>query len=392
MLDMDNICGRGEEGRDTCSLVVTVDAIKPQLTGIGRYTWEIAKRAAMLDCVSLIRYYDRGKLVGDLDGLRKGIRPPKDPWLIREIRRLASPVMKNRPRFNGAVFHSTNFFLPDRIESGVVTIHDISVLKFPETHPLDRVRQYERYFNDTLKRTAHVITVSEHARREIIEVLGLHETKVTAIHLGVDDVYRDARRIVEGAGRSNEHFYGLESDSYTLCVSTLEPRKNIDKLLTAYSHLSAEIKSKFPLVLIGAVGWLSEKLEAQIASLKSEGWLRVLGYVPEADLPFLYARARLFAYPSMYEGFGLPIAEAMAAGVPVVTSDQSSLPEVAAGAAAIVDPNDIVQFSAVLRRGLEDDEWRRDARARGLDVSDGYLWQRCVERTGEIYQRVHAAR
>ncbi|MCA8346066.1 glycosyltransferase family 4 protein [Burkholderia cepacia] len=388
---MNKASGSINEGRDMYSLIVTVDAIKPQLSGIGRYTWEIAKRAAALDRVSKISYYDRGKFVNDLDGLRKGIRPPKDPWLVREIRKLANPMMKTRPRFTGAVFHSTNFFLPDRVENGVVTIHDVSVLKFPETHPLDRIKQYERYFDDTLKRTAHVITVSEHARREIVDVLGLHETKVTAIHLGVDEAYRDARRVVEGAEQSNEYFYGLESGSYTLCVSTLEPRKNIDKLLTAYSHLSNEVKSRFPLVLVGAVGWLSDKLEAQIASLKSEGWLRVLGYVPETDLPFLYARARLFAYPSMYEGFGLPVAEAMAAGVPVITSDQSSLPEVAAGAAAIIDPNDIKEFSAVLRRGLEDDVWRRDARARGFDVSDGYLWQRCAERTGEIYQRVHAA-
>jgi glycosyltransferase involved in cell wall biosynthesis len=375
-------------GSSACALVLTVDAIKAELNGIGRYTWEIARRAPTLKSVSRVSYFDRGRFVSNLEDLRNGIRPGKEHWALRSVRYVAKPLLKNRPRFKGAVFHSTNFFLPERVEGGIVTIHDVSVLKFPETHPRDRIEHYERHFKNTLKRTAHVITVSEHAKQEIVSVLGISESCVTPIHLGVDDAYQGARARLECDAADEGLYYGLVRDGYTLCVSTLEPRKNIDKLIDAYGRLPTKLRTRFPLVLVGAKGWLSEKLERQIEDVKRQGWLHVLGYVPEADLPRLYARARLFAYPSMYEGFGLPVAEAMAAGIPVITSDRSSLPEVGGGAVGLFDPDDIDQLSGALLRGLEDEVWRTETVRRGSAVAARYAWQSCVERTGEVYGKV----
>jgi glycosyltransferase involved in cell wall biosynthesis len=139
----------------------------------------------------------------------------------------------------------------------------------------------------------------------------------------------------------NPEAYGLSHGSYSLCVTTIEPRKRIDSLLAAYARLPEKLRVVYPLILVGGKGWRSEHLHQAIDAAANAGWLHYLGFVPEDDLPALYAGARLFVYPSSYEGFGLPVIEAMASGVPVVTSNRSCLPEIASGAAKLVDPDDV---------------------------------------------------
>jgi alpha-1,3-rhamnosyl/mannosyltransferase len=180
--------------------------------------------------------------------------------------------------------------------------------------------------------------------------------------------------------------YALEHGNYSLCVSTIEPRKKIDALLDAYSCLPHDLRRRYPLVLIGSVGWKCEALHQRIERCCAEGWVNYFGYVPEADLPVLYAGARLFVYPSNYEGFGLPVLEAMASGVPVVTSDCSSLPEVAGGAALLVDPDEVDSLADCVQRGLTDEEWRLSASSHGLNVASRFTWDRCVEETVQVYR------
>jgi alpha-1,3-rhamnosyl/mannosyltransferase len=182
--------------------------------------------------------------------------------------------------------------------------------------------------------------------------------------------------------------YGLRHGGYALCVSTLEPRKKIAHLLQAYQCLPQRLREQTPLILIGSRGWLSEQLQQEIERLAQQGWLRYLGFVPEADLPALYAGARTFIYPSSYEGFGLPVLEAMASGVPVVTSNRSSLPEVTKGAALLVDPDDIDALSRSIEAGLSDQPWRDGAIASGLAVAQGFTWDRCIEQTVHVYKNI----
>jgi glycosyltransferase involved in cell wall biosynthesis len=143
-------------------------------------------------------------------------------------------------------------------------------------------------------------------------------------------------------------------------------------------------------VLVGARGWLNEGLHALIERQTARGMLVTLGQVPEADLPFLYAGARLFLYPSIYEGFGLPPIEAMASGVPVIVSDRSCLPEVTQGAAMTINPDDVDAFSEAILRGLEDDNWRREAIDHGIRVAASYGWDKCIENTVDVYRKVWA--
>ncbi|MFC7206844.1 glycosyltransferase family 4 protein [Comamonas endophytica] len=145
-----------------------------------------------------------------------------------------------------------------------------------------------------------------------------------------------------------------------------------------------------PLVLVGGTGWLSDDLHATIERLAAQGWLRYLGFVPEADLPALYAGAQAFVYPSIYEGFGLPVLEAMASGVPVVTSIFTSLPEVTQGAARLVDPDDIDALALGIHTALCDEAWRATACETGLEKARNFTWSRCVEQTIDVYRQVAA--
>lgn len=285
----------------------------------------------------------------------------------------------------GRVFHGPNYFLPPCADIGVATIHDLSVFKFPETHPLERLKQFERDFDRSMKRAVHLITDSEATRQEVIAFLSWPADRITAVPLGVSPVFAPRSAAEIGPCLAA---YGLRSGSYALCVSTIEPRKRIGTLLQAYQRLAATDREQHPLVLVGTVGWLSDDLHAEIERLSGQGWLRYLEFVPEADLPLIYAGARAFVYPSAYEGFGLPVLEAMASGLPVVASNGSSLPEVTQGAALLVDTADVDVLASGVTRCLSDDSWRSGAITRGLAAAQNRTWDACVEQTIRVYERV----
>lgn len=367
-------------------LILSVEALTPMLSGIGRYTWELARRMPAAPSVEGVRFYANGRWIDDPatllesphgktgTGRKRGIRWP---------RQLAG--FAQRLDCRGQLFHGPNYFLPPRADVGVITVHDLSVFSYPETHPIERIRHFERDFALSLKRTSHVITDSLAIRDEFVECFGWPRDKVTAVPLGVAATYSPKH---EPACRAVLAHYGLAYGGYVLCVSTLEPRKNITRLLEAWSALPATLRRRFKLVLAGGKGWLSEALRARIEVAEAQGWLRYLGYVLETHLPVLYAGARLFVFPSAYEGFGLPLLETMASGVPVVSSNRSCLPEVAGGAAALVDPDDVASLSLAMHRGLEDEGWHAQARQQGLSVAAGYSWDRCLTETCAVYQRV----
>ena len=365
-------------------LIVAVDALRPPLTGIGRYTWEIVRRLRRRDDLRQLRFFHNGKWVADPATLlrdRSGPALPakKTPAAVRFAREL---YWRTTCRFN--VFHGPNYFLPHYAQNGVVTVHDLSVLKFPQAHPLERVKQFERRFTKSLAIASHLITDSNTVRDEVIQDFGWPADRITAIALGVGEEYRPRSPV---ATSEPLRALGLRPGGYVLCVATIEPRKRIDALLAAYRRISPIARGAFPLVLVGDVGWKSIGLQEDINTAQREGWLRYLGYVDSNDLPVLYSGARLFVYLSEYEGFGLPVAEAMASGVPVLTSMRSCLPETACGSALLVDPDDTDEIVGQLLKGLHDDSWRRAGMAAGIAVASRYTWDRCTDETFEIYRR-----
>jgi alpha-1,3-rhamnosyl/mannosyltransferase len=183
---------------------------------------------------------------------------------------------------------------------------------------------------------------------------------------------------------------GLKAGGYGLSVAAFEPRKKIAELIAAWGRLPRAVRSRYPLVLAGAAGWENEVLHEQIASAERNGWLKHLGFVDESLLPALYAGARLFVYPSVYEGFGLPPVEAMASGTPVIVSNRSCLPEVCGDAAHFIDPDDVDAFTVAIDEGLSDERWQAEKISRGLERARIYNWGSCVSDTVAVYRKAWA--
>ena len=178
--------------------------------------------------------------------------------------------------------------------------------------------------------------------------------------------------------------------AFILFVGSLEPRKNIPRLLAAYARLKTTLKNEVHLVIVGGQGWLNDDVHATIQKLDLRSRVHCLGYVNEEDLPVLYSLATVFAYPSLYEGFGLPIVEAMQCGAPVLTSNVSALPEVAGNAALLVSPTNIDEIASGLTRLLEQAELRQEFRLRGYQRVQDFSWERCARETLAVYRQVYA--
>jgi alpha-1,3-rhamnosyl/mannosyltransferase len=282
------------------------------------------------------------------------------------------------------LYHEPNFLpLPCDLPA-VTTLYDLSVLLHPEWHPAERVAAYERDFRDGLARTAHVITISEHVRQEIIGVLGLPPGRVTRVYLGVNARFRPLPAAEVAAGRRR---LGLPPE-YLLCVGTLEPRKNLLTLARAYCALPAPVRQRFPLLLAGGWGWRSEPLADYLKAVGEANGICRIGYVADADLPVLYNGARALCFPSWYEGFGLPPLEMLACGGAVLASTAAAVAETAGRAAHLTDPGDEPGWRDALLRAATDDDWWRDLRHGAVEAARPFTWERSAADTLAVYRGV----
>lgn len=392
------------------NVFLSVDTIQPFLSGVGRYTWQLASRLQLSDEIESVSYISDG-LWRDFSELKavallgkrncqkiteKNIAQTSSRTktnlrqslgrssVVSNIHARLIPTLTSfrlRSKHNG-LFHGANYFVPKTKMPSVVTIHDLSVYRYPQWHPKARIERMHRLIPNSVQRAKIVLTDSLATRQEVIDEFSLNPNHVCAVSLGVDDEYYP-RNVEELEAILME--YGLRPDGYSLFVSTIEPRKNIMNLLAAYRALPISVRNTWPLVLAGGAGWQSHEIHAEIERATNEGWLKYLGFVAQADLPFLYAGCRLFTYPSWYEGFGLPIAEAMASGVPVLTSNCSSMPEVAAGCAMLVEPGDVADMTQKIQQTLEDTMWREQAIQMGLQRAAQLTWDACVKNTLTAY-------
>lgn len=356
-------------------VALSVDALGPRMTGIGRYNFELARRLPAILGARNVSYFRGSHWIDELrDLLREDWRPASRPfWRSRY------ESWQRKRKLDQLVVHATNYFLPDWAEHGVATIHDLSVFLYPETHPVERIRAFEREFERTLQKASLLITDSEAVKSELVAMFGVAPGRIEAVSLGIPQV-RPNPNFTPLAGLSLEH------GRYVLCVSTFEPRKRIDRLVEAYLRLPLPLRKHYPLVLAGGAGWRNEGLNAMIEEASRDGTVRRIGFVPEETLESLYAGARIFVYPSRYEGFGLPVVEAMAHKVPCLIANAPCLVEVAQDAAAVVEPDDTDAFSTAIAQALEDEAWQRQAKRAGMAVASGYSWDKCAARTAELYR------
>lgn len=309
--------------------------------------------------------------------------PLSDHALAVVWHRLRLPLVAELFTGRVDVFHSPDFTLPPVWRARtLVTVHDLSFLRLPECFP-DGLRRYlEAAVPRAVRRADHVIADSHNTRRDVMELLGAPGVKITVIHPGVEPRFRpmtgESDRETLAAVRRK---YNLP-ERFILGVGTIQPRKNFTRLVEAFGILNLH------LVIAGGRGWLYEGVFERVRALGLEGRAHFLGFVDDADLPALYNLARLFAFPSLYEGFGIPPLEAMACGVPVVCSDTSSLPEVVGDAALTVDPLDVAALAEAMHRAIEDESLRASLVQRGLARAARFTWSKAAEELLEVYSSI----
>lgn len=380
-------------------LILSADSIRFPLTGVGRYTLELARELQHATAIEELRYFRGAEVVDALPATEPAAEHANQGdsrltrvkrWLARsdmllELHGVLSQARRGRALapFEDHLYHGTNFYIPPFPGRSVVTIHDLSIFTFPQFHPPSRVRYMSREIERSLARTSRIITDSTYTRNEVATYFGWPLDRVDAVPLACSAAFAP-RPETETAAVLESH--GLRHGGYTLYAGTIEPRKNLERLLVAFALLPAALRKACPLVLVGFRGWNNEAILDRLRRAETEGWARHLGFVPQADLPILYAGARAFAFPSLYEGFGLPVLEAMASGVPVVTAANSSLREIAADVAELCDAEDVDGLRDALHRALTDEAWRAEAIAKGISRAGSYSWRRCAEETIAVYR------
>jgi len=283
-----------------------------------------------------------------------------------------------------ALFHAFAYVAPGNLRVPVIpVVYDLSFVRFPETHPPARLQSL-RALPKQLQAAPVVHTISHFSAREIADVFGISLSRIAVIYPGVNPSFDRAPS--ENSAGVLAH-YKLEAGEFFLTVSTLEPRKNLRSLVIAYSRLSPAFRNSLPLCVVGAAGWGSLDMPEGSQALEREGSLRFLGFVPNQHLQTLYTNARAMFYPSIYEGFGMPVIDALACGATVVCSDASSIPEVAGQVARYVAPLDIDGWFREIQRAAEDVEYDIQERNRRQLHAQKFTWARAAEQTLELYQR-----
>ncbi len=296
------------------------------------------------------------------------------------LRRFRAACARTRPD----LYHEPNFIpLPSDLPT-VATVHDLSPLLHPEWHPADRAALYERRFRDGLRQCAHVLADSEHVRQEIITVFGLPPHRVTRAHLGLRP---QMRPLPDEEVRRRLIALGLPP-RYLLYLGTIEPRKNVLLLLRAYCSLPEAVRSRWPLLLVGGWGWNAGDVADYLHAEARHRGVRHLGYVVDADLPVLYNGARALAFPSLYEGFGLPPLEMLACGGAVLASTAGAVAETAGAAAHLTDPADEDAWRAALHRVATDDDWWGQLREGAVAAARPFTWESCARTTLGVYRAV----
>jgi O-antigen biosynthesis alpha-1,3-rhamnosyltransferase len=298
-------------------------------------------------------------------------------WLQYERR-----VRKYSSQFNHDLYHETGFVPVAADNMPVIyTLYDLSLLKYSEEHPRERVWFFNLFFKRRLPYAAHIITISEFMRAEMLHELPVTPEQVTAIPLAPDVSFFP--RLHEDVAKMLD-FNNLPKD-YILFVGTLEPRKNLSILIKAL----ALVKSEIPLVLVGWHGWGDKEWFQDVQRLGLEGRVYRTGYIDEETLAGLYSGARIFIYPSFYEGFGLPVLEAMSCGCPVICSRAASLPEVAGDAAIFFNPHSPRELAQAIEGLLGSEQMRLGFAEKGLKRAHTFSWDTTAAKTLDVFKQVY---
>lgn len=361
-------------------------------TGIGQYVVELSAALALQNDVELhffdgLRWCDKlpaTSLPGytPVSGLVKHLLP--NAYSLRRIwqqQRFTHGVRQRRPE----LYHEPSLWPLAFDGPMVMTLHDLTHLHYPHTQPADRLREIERRLPAALQRAERVLVDSQFIAGEVQQHYGIATDKLVVAPLG---------SAAQFYPRSDEELaptlraLDIKARQYLLCVGTLEPRKNLQQALDSYLALPETVRRHYPLLIAGMPGWHSDQLQPSLDRAQRDGQVRLLGYQDDATLAALLAGARLLLFPSLYEGFGLPVLEAMASGTPVLVSRRAALPEVAGEAGSYFEPDDQVGCTKSLQRLIDDDAEWLTRRTAGLQQAAQFSWAECARITAASYRDV----
>ncbi|MFT5135522.1 MAG: glycosyltransferase involved in cell wall biosynthesis [Arenicella sp.] len=390
-------------------IIYNLNNIRPPLTGVGRYSIELI-RETLVQRPNII-VAKNGKLhignnlelqINSFDSVMveqtaapnvsrsqrsRNLRAmvgniPFSRTLFQTLDRYQFAQLRKLPMANGSAYHDLNYSLSPESANNVSTVYDLSNVICPETHPKHRIDNLNAYFNKLKIGACQIIAISHSTKSELMEHYGIAENRIGVTHLAADKNFHPRG---ENECQGSLSARNLNYKKYVLCVGTMEPRKNLSTILTAYEALDPQLQQEYPLVMAGPFGWKSTELEDRINCLHKSGVVRQLGFVQQSELPTLYAGAAVFVYPSLYEGFGLPLLEAMQSGCPCVTSNIGALAEVSAECALQVDPRKSDDVAEQLIRLLSDPKLNLDYANLGQQRAKSFSWTKTASQTCDIY-------
>ena len=379
------------------SVLIGAESLMLTRSGVGRMTFEIARAAWLSPEVATLTLLLEQSLspVDSIDmldhqALGTALPPPTPiPWKValgrvpgvQTLRRIKHGGLNRRLRElarqsgDRLVYHEPNMIARPIALPTVVTINDLSWHHQPGWHPSERLRWIHRNLPGTLRRARRFVAISQFTKDGAVRDLGVPAERVDVVPLAPAAEFAP---VAAAAAAAVLQRFDLVDRSYVFSTSTLEPRKNFDRLLAAHGALPPRLRARAPLVIAGGKGWGDVLSHPQASAAIRDGSVRLLGHVTDADLVPLCARAAVFGYVSLYEGFGLPVVEAMAAGTPVLASSTTAVGELAGDAALQVDPEDTAAISAGLGRLLTDPALSEQLRQAGLAHAAGFTWQRTL--------------
>ena len=375
---------------DKLQVAVEIQPALEDHTGVGWYLYELLNNIDRSEIEIIGNYFnflnrhDYSKSLSNLD--LKYNKLQYVPYRIYKILTEKYNVSYNLFfRKKTDIYHFTRYILPNNIKGKVIlNIYDLVFEKYIETMESKNRESFKRSFYKSIKRADQIITISESSKNELVEILKVPENKIHIVQPGID--FQKFNKKNSEITKSVILKYSLPED-YILYLGTLEPRKNISSIIRAYGSLRNSDKITEKLVIAGKKGWLFSEIFDLIKSLDLENEVILTDYVAEFDKPAIYQNAKLFVFPSLYEGFGMPILEAMAAGIPVITSNTSAMPEVAGDAAILVNPLSIEEISEAMLEVMNNDKLSNELISKGFDQCRKFTWSNSTNKLVKIYKK-----
>ncbi len=360
---------------------IAIDAsclARPDRTGVGVYAFNLVQNLARIDGEN---EYTLCYRLSRLRRLKHFVRISQPNFRTRIIQEPFNLLLKR----SVDLFHGPDARLPEFERARrVVTVHDLFSLVSDEFSDPAFIRKKKERYAELARSADRIITVSASTRGDIVERLGVPEERITVVPLGKDEIYRPVDRV---EARQVAERHGIDRP-YLFFVGNLSARKNLVRMLEAFGSLRSGIGGDLLFVMSGNVTFGGDEVMAAIDRLGVAGRVKALGFVPRDDLPALYSGAEAFMFATLYEGFGIPILEAMACGTPVIASNISAHPEVAGAAALLVDPRDSAAIGDALERILDNGGLRKDLIEKGLARAARFSWEAMARRTLRVYEEL----